>query len=264
VVSLSREPDHPLALAVRLALEDLKASPLNLSLRLESNVPVASGLGSGAAVSAALMRAVASLFMAVPDPARLSALVYEVEKVHHGTPSGIDNTVVVYRRPIYFRKGLPPEFPQLASDLLLLLADSGEGSLTRAAVEAVRQAREADPEGVQSTMGAIGDLVEAARAALERGDQEELGLLFYRNHAALQRLGVSSPGLDALVEAARGAGALGAKLTGAGKGGHALVLVDQESQARVRAALEAAGARRVTACRVPGSRCEGPHSHREC
>ena len=83
-------------------------------------------------------------------------------------------------------------------------------------------------------MGAIGDLVEAARAALERGDQEELGLLFYRNHAALQRLGVSSPGLDALVEAARGAGALGAKLTGAGKGGHALVLVDQESQARVR------------------------------
>jgi mevalonate kinase len=132
VVSLSREPDHPLALAVRLALEDLKASPLNLSLRLESNVPVASGLGSGAAVSAALMRAVASLFMAVPDPARLSALVYEVEKVHHGTPSGIDNTVVVYRRPIYFRKGLPPEFPQLASDLLLLLADSGEGSLRHA------------------------------------------------------------------------------------------------------------------------------------
>lgn len=250
-VSLSRDPHNPLTLAVRLAVEALHASPRNLELRLESSVPVASGLGSGAAVSAALMRATASLFGISLDPARLSELVYEVEKVHHGTPSGIDNTVVVYRRPVFYRKGSPPEFPLPGTELTLLLADTGQGSLTREAVGAVRRARAADPERIDSIMGEIGRLVEAARRALESGDAEELGRLFDCNHAALQRLGVSSPSLDTLVEAARKGGALGAKLTGAGKGGHALVLVTEESAGDVRAALEAAGAHRVTLCRVP-------------
>jgi mevalonate kinase len=65
------------------------------------------------------------------------------------------------------------------------------------------------------------------------------------NHHVLQRMDVSSPELDRLVDAARAAGALGAKLSGAGRGGNMIALVSEETEAAVNAALLAAGARRV-------------------
>ncbi len=249
-VSLERNPDNPLMLAVRLAVQAFGARPHNLALRLRSTIPVAAGLGSGAAVSAALMRAVASLFGVRWKEANLSALVYEVEKVHHGAPSGIDNTVVVYRRPILFRREAPTEYPPVGADLRLLVADTGRPGSTREAVAAVGRLREAEPEAVADIMAGIGGLVEEAAVALAAGDATVLGDLMSRNHEALDRLGVSSPELDTLVDAAHEAGALGAKLTGAGCGGHALALVTEDSAASVTAALQQAGAARVTLCRV--------------
>ena len=251
-VSLERNPENPLALAVRLALQALGTKPGNLELRLTSSVPVGGGLGSGAAVSAALMRAVASLFGVRWELEKLSALVYEVEKVHHGTPSGIDNTVVVYRRPVYFQAGEPSPC-SLGAELRLLVADTGLPGSTHEAVAAVRRAREADPEGLSSIMDAIGHLAVEARVALKEGDLLRLGGLLNANHRELQSLDVSSPELDALVAAAQEGGALGAKMTGAGRGGHALALVEESSAATVRQALERAGARKVTLCRVPAT-----------
>ncbi len=249
-VTLERDPENPLALAVRLALQAIGARPHNLALQLRSTIPVAAGLGSGAAVTAALMRAVADLFRARWEEAELSALVYEVEKVHHGSPSGIDNTVVVYRRPILFRRGVATEHPPVGKDLRLLVADTGRPGSTREAVAAVGRLREAEPEVVAGIMEGIGGLVEQAAVALAGGDATALGDLMSRNHGALRRLGVSSPELDALVGAAQGAGALGAKLTGAGCGGHALALVTENMASDVTAALRQAGAVRVTSCRV--------------
>jgi mevalonate kinase len=65
------------------------------------------------------------------------------------------------------------------------------------------------------------------------------------NHELLQQIGVSSPELDRLVNAARAAGAAGAKLSGAGLGGTMLALVSAETEAGVERALAEAGARRV-------------------
>ncbi|MHB0876801.1 MAG: mevalonate kinase [Anaerolineae bacterium] len=249
-VSVQREPDQPLAKAALLALEAVSGNPSHVVVHVESTIPIAAGLGSGAAVSAAIMRAIADLFGSPLPEARLSALVYEIEKIHHGTPSGIDNTVVVYGLPVYFRKGAEPEFLQPAAPLTLLVADTGVASATREAVAAVRQARERDPQAVEACMARIGGLAEQGRAALEGGDLPRLGRLMDEDHGALVELGVSSPELDALVAAAREAGALGAKLTGAGRGGHAIALADAEAAAPVAAALTAAGARRVTTCRI--------------
>lgn len=75
---------------------------LGIELKITSTIPLASGLGSGAAVSVAIIRALsAHLGKALTDE-KVSALAYEVEKIHHGTPSGIDNTVVTYGKPIFF------------------------------------------------------------------------------------------------------------------------------------------------------------------
>ena len=88
---------HPLAATVRNTLLELKTDSLSgVTILIRSSIPVASGLGSGASVSVAIIRALASnLKRDLPDE-QVSALAYETEKLYHGTPSGIDNTVVTY------------------------------------------------------------------------------------------------------------------------------------------------------------------------
>jgi mevalonate kinase len=109
----------------------------------------------------------------------------------------------------------------------------------------VRQRWQAEPARYEALFDRVGELVARARAALAAGDIAALGPLLGQNHALLQQIGVSSPELDALVAAARDAGALGAKLSGAGWGGVMLALVTPDARARVAKALTAAGARRV-------------------
>jgi mevalonate kinase len=109
----------------------------------------------------------------------------------------------------------------------------------------VRLGWQAEPARFKAKFDAIAALARAGRAAIEQGNAAELGALFDRNHALLQELGVSSPPLDALVDAARAAGAPGAKLSGGGRGGNVIALVEDASQDTVRAALFAAGAQRV-------------------
>ncbi len=212
---------------------------------VSSDIPIAAGLGSGAAISAAIVRAMLAAFDVSLGDADISALVYEVEKIHHGTPSGIDNTVVVYERPIWFVRGLPPEPFRVARPLHLLIADTGKPSPTKIAVGDVRRAWEQDPRRYEALFQAIGDIVKQARSAIEQGQLDALGAWMNANHALLAEIGVSSPELDALTRAALEAGAMGAKLSGAGRGGNMIALVQPQTVSRVRDALLNAGAVRV-------------------
>lgn len=238
-------PDHPLARIVLLTAEHYRLPLPRAVLRIESEIPVASGLGSGAAVSTAIVRALAAWYGLQPDPAEVSALVYEVERIYHGTPSGIDNTVIAYEQPVYFVRGRPPERIALGAPIPLLIADSGISSPTREVVGDLRRRWEADPARYEALFDRIADEVEAARQAIERGDLPQLGARMDRNHELLREIGVSSPTLDRLVGAARRAGALGAKLSGAGWGGNVIALVEPSSAGKVEEALREAGARNV-------------------
>ena len=235
--------DDPLALAVRLALEHVQATAQqHFIVRIESGLPVGRGLGSSAAVSAAIVRAVARHFGRELAPAEVSALVYETEVLQHGTPSGIDNTVIAYEQPVYFVRGQPIERFVVREPLHLVLGDTGVMTPTRETVGDVRAAWEQDRDYYEGLFDTIGAVVDEARAAIARGDLEELGRLMDENHALLRDLGVSSPELDRLVAAARNAGALGAKLSGGGRGGHMLALVTPETIDAVTEALAEAGA----------------------
>ncbi len=245
-VDISAAPDDdPLALVARLTLEALGAPLPDLMLILKSSIPIASNLGSGAAVSAALARALAEALGARLDDERLSALVFEVEKLYHGTPSGIDNTVVVYARPVYFVRGQPPQTFSIYRPFTLAIADTGILSLTRDAVGDVRRLYEDDPAHITPLFDAIGMIAQNARMSIESGRVEPLGPLMNQNHALLQRLTISCPELDALVTAAREAGALGAKLCGGGRGGNMIALAEGVDHARLERALREAGAVRV-------------------
>ncbi len=234
----------PLAVAIRSTLDALKiAQPTAFKLRVTSTIPVAGGLGSGAAVSVAIIRAV-SAFLGHPLPdEQVSALAFEVEKLHHGTPSGIDNTVITYNKAVYYIKGKPIETISIAKPFTLVIADTGISTPTKDTVADVRRAWETDTESYNNIFESIGKLAIAARAAIEQGNNEALGLLMDTNHELLQQLKVSSPDLDKFVLAARQAGALGAKLSGGGRGGNMIALAPEGRTAEIKTAVEAAGAK---------------------
>jgi mevalonate kinase len=96
----------------------------------------------------------------------------------------------------------------------------------------------------------VGEIVNRARIAIEGGKTEELGKLMDQNHALLQEMSVSSSELDKLVRAAHKAGAMGAKLSGGGRGGNMIALVGPESAETVAKSLVEAGARRVIITKV--------------
>lgn len=231
------------------------AQPLpNLIVELRSSIPIASGLGSGAAVSAAIARAVSAALGQPFDNAALNELVYETEKLHHGNPSGIDNTVVVYEQPVYFVRGLPIEPITIGAPLHFVIGDTGQASLTRLAIAAVRELFDREPERIGGILEQISALVKAGRAAIETGDAAALGEQMTQNHALLQALTVASPELDRLVAAALEAGAFGAKLSGGGRGGNMIALVSPEAQPQVETALRAAGAARSYTTTVSSQR----------
>lgn len=236
---------HPFARIIETAVQGYPAvTPRGWRLVVRSQIPSGCGLGSGTAVSAAAFRAIFRYFRVRHTPQDLSGLVYEIEKLHHGTPSGIDNMVIAMGRPILFRRGAPAKFLSAPrSRAFLVVGHTGRRHATSKIVSEVARARAEDPARYDALFRDIGRLAKPGAEAFENGVWRELGRLMDRNQALLERLGVSSPELDKLIAAARQAGALGAKLSGAGRGGCMAALSDEAACARrVERALKAAGA----------------------
>ena len=258
-IDLHAEPnslpaDHPIASVILKVFSTLGLpSPTGrrvgdkggLEISITSSIPVASGLGSGAAVSVALIRSLSSfLFRSLTDD-EVNMLAFEIEKLHHGTPSGIDNTVITYNKPVYFIKGQPIETFKVGKPFTIVIGDTGVSALTRESVGDVRRLWLRDTANFENCFNEIAQIALIARRSIEHGRPDLLGELMDHNHSILQNLTVSSPELDKLVKAARNAGALGAKLSGGGRGGNMIALVEQEKAESVANALISAGAKRT-------------------
>ncbi len=240
--------DHALALVTRLTLAKIgiEREP-NWLIEVHSELPIAGGLGSGAALSAALVRAIFTHCQRQFDPADVNEIVFASEKIYHGNPSGIDNTVISYGLPIWFVKGQAPQPFTPASPLTILIADSGIRSPTKETVSNVRTAWMANRDQYEVWFDEISSIAQLARHAIEQGEVIQLGALLNQNHAVLQKLRLSSPVLDRLVNAATSAGALGAKLSGGGRGGNVIAFVAANGEESIRKALLSAGAKQVLA-----------------
>ncbi len=236
---------HPLALLIRETLAYLGRAHLSGRLVVRSQIPIGGGMGSSAAVATAVVRVLAAATGQTLGPEDVSRLVYRAEEVWHGTPSGIDNTVVAFERPVWFVRGHPPQPFYPARPFTLVIADSGVSAPTREVVLDVRRRWEADRAHYDRLFQAIGQVVRRVREALEAGDIETVGPLLNENQQLLEEIGVSSPLLERLIKAARDAGALGAKLAGAGRGGNVIALVVPEDATRVADAMRRSGATRT-------------------
>lgn len=242
---------QPVITALRAALHRSgQESGVRLSLR--SDIPYERGLGSSAAVAAAVIRAVAATGEDQVPRDELYELVQQAERVAHGKPSGLDARAVTSTGPIRFDAGIASPI-HVAKPLVFTLADSGSSGSTALSVAAVRARRSTDPSGVDAIMGRLGELAEAAVADLTSG-ADGLGPRMREAHDLLGRLGVSNEPLDRLVDAAHRAGSPGAKLTGGGQGGCIIALAESTEHAdRLAGALHAAGAPRTWTTTVPAS-----------
>jgi mevalonate kinase len=244
-------PSHPLAATVRNTLTALGANSLSgVTVLVRSSIPVASGLGSGAAVSVAIIRGLAKHLENELTNEQVNTLAFETEKLYHGTPSGIDNTVITYARPVYFVKGQQIEILQVGKPFTIVIGDTGIPASTKEAVLDVRGQHHKRPQQYETLFATIGSIAKTARQLIESGMPESFGPLMDENHALLREMAVSSLELDHLVDAARKAGAMGAKMSGGGRGGNMIALVPAEKAGAVARSLEEAGATSTIITRV--------------
>jgi len=234
---------HPLNTLFQLLEQALQISRLPaMKISINSTLPAGAGMGSSAAVSIAMIRAI-SQFVGLPlENEQVNKIAYEVEKAFHGTPSGIDNTVITYQMPIYYVQNQQPELIHLKDSITLVIANSGEAPSTAAMVAGVRQRWQQQPQYYEQIFHRIGRIVQSARKILEEGNWLDLAPLMEENHQLLQFMGVSSPALDTLVKASLQSGAYGAKLTGGGGGGNIIALVPPEQAGQIAQRLLNEGA----------------------
>lgn len=254
----------PLATIVRVTLDKL-GKRAGIEIAVDSDIPMASGFGSGAAISTAIVRAVAGFFEVELSRAEIAELVYETEKEYHGTPSGIDNSVIAYESAIRFVRRTASTsgdsmsgggaevtpFP-IARPFHLVIANTGIASPTKITVGDVRRGWQENPARYDALFDTIRGIVQEAEDALASGENERLGDLMDRNQLALIELGVSSSEIEWLLDAGRSAGAGGGKLSGGGRGGNVIFYAPESKAAKMKEALLEAGAVSVIVTKVGG------------
>ena len=237
------DSEEDLGRAFRAVVDAHPSAPLPpLRVTAEVALPAGAGLGCSAALGVAVIRALDSATGHTASDAEIAERSLAWERVFHGNPSGLDNTMAAHGGVACYRRDEPLETLDVRRPLRLVIGDSNESSSTRVMVESVARQRARDEVRFDKNLEAIATLVKNAKLALEAGDTHALGQLMDLNQALLSAWMLSTTALEDMCAAARDAGAAGAKLTGAGGGGCMIALVESdESAAAVLAAIQGLG-----------------------
>jgi len=204
----------------------------NIHITINSDIPAERGMGSSAAVATALVRALFKYFSTELPDKLLHRFVSISEKIAHGNPSGLDAQVVSSNESVYFVRGQEAELFELDVPGHLVIADTGQQGETGLAVtEVARLVNDTQTEG-KKLIKDLGRLTNKARKYIEEKDLTDLGHILNEAQKKLKNLTVSNDKLDSLIQIANDKGALGAKLTGGGRGGCMIALVEKAEQAQ--------------------------------
>ena len=197
------------------------------TITLGGSLIAASGVGASAASCAAITRAFSDELGLNFSDEKVNEVAFEGEKGYHGTPSGIDNTAATYGGLIWYRREGSLQIMErmrLPKPVEIVMGNTGKVADTKSVVAGVKERREKEPAKYEKLFKNADQLVRNAREQLNSLNLEKVGAYMNENHRLLQEMGVSSAELDALVDVARNVGALGAKLTGTGRGGYMVAL----------------------------------------
>lgn len=233
-----------IAAAIALILEQLGITGADFSITVDSQLPRAMGLGSSAAIAVAVTKAICDVMQLSVGNERINEIAFECEKLAHGTPSGVDNTISTYAQPMLFCNDgtLRVEPLSLTEVPPIVIACSNEVGLTSEQVAGVRSRYDRAPQRYNALFDEIDEISLAGAELLQAQNYEELGLAMNVCHGLLNALQVSTPELERMVTLARRSGAAGAKLTGGGGGG-SIVALCPGTMDSVQSALQHAGYR---------------------
>ncbi|HJD15671.1 MAG TPA: mevalonate kinase [Candidatus Enterococcus stercoripullorum] len=235
---------HNLVLLIEVLQKNLALPNFNLSI--QSSIPSERGMGSSAAVAVSIVRAIFDWQNLALDNKTLLKYVDYSEQIAHDNPSGIDAAATSGTQPILFEKGQPFEAFPLNVDAYLLVADTGIKGQTRQAVKDVATLVNQKGQSVQAIIDQLGDLTLEAKTAIIQNQAKRLGQIMTASHHLLQKLTVSNQTLDEAVEIALDNHALGAKLTGGGRGGCLIVLAkDLQNAKQIQEKLISYGMKRT-------------------
>jgi mevalonate kinase len=227
-----------LSRALAATLVVLGAGPHRVEVDVD--LPLGSGLGGSAAIGVAISRALLASLGEAESAERVLSAARAWEEVFHGNPSGVDAAAAYAGSCIWFTKEGGPEPMFVAVPLHLAVCLAGPPASTKQMVESVKRLGERRPDLLGKSLSGIEALVKNARLCIEAGDTSGLGQLMNYNQMLLSGLFLSTPEIERACAVAREAGALGAKLTGAGGGG-AVIALCRDSAEPIEAALREAG-----------------------
>jgi hydroxymethylglutaryl-CoA reductase len=225
-----------------VVLDKLGLSGRSMRIEVFPEVPRSMGLGGSAAMAVAIVRALDKHFKLGLSDQDVNALAFESEKVAHGNPSGLDNTLACFAKPLVFRMGDPPlvEPLNITQPIAAVIGMTGYEGLTAKTVGRVGEAWKKDQKLYERIFDQIDALTLRGVEAIRDNDLKHLGELMNICHGMLNALQVSTPELEQLVDISREHGALGAKLTGGGGGGSIIAITDGDTAPIVNA-IRAAG-----------------------
>lgn len=252
------QADQRTLLAARKGVRELLTGQrYSVTAGVRSNFPAGAGLGASAAFCVAFARSLLKLPQVPGTEDDVAQAAHAMERVFHAYPSGIDSTTIAFENPCFVKTGehfaVPGPKPasgpmagflQIAPGAVFILADTGERRSTADVVDRVATFM-SQPRGEAmfgKFMGVAESIVLQTAAALKDGDFEFVGHMMKENHYLLQALELSTEALERLRRTALEAGALGAKMTGAGLGGFVMALAWPDDVENVVSALRAAGA----------------------
>jgi mevalonate kinase len=230
-----REVTDHLYQVVRQGFEVLNQDYVPVTVQCDSNFLIGAGLGSSAALCVAILRGLDQMFDLKQSPLTLARLANTLEERFHGTPSGLDATVVALEQTILFQKGEPPELLPIngpknsdgttkSSGWPFLLIDTGLRSQTITMVERAKPFFKQNKGAVKD----FDDISKEGSEGLVHGQSGKVNDCMKRSTALLRSAGVVNDEMDRLIKLCENLGALAAKPTGAGGGGCILTLAGKD------------------------------------
>ncbi|WP_295728144.1 mevalonate kinase [uncultured Limosilactobacillus sp.] len=207
------------------------------TMEIVSDIPAERGMGSSAACAVAIIRAMFDYYDEPIDRKALLKWADVEEKITHRSPSGLDAATVSSNKPVWFKKGAKGTPIKLDLDATMVIADTGIKGATREAINTVKEKLLRQPEMTNTLLNQLGRLTEESRIAVSNNQAVVLGKKLTAAHHALDQLGVSDLKLNQLVKVAIAHHALGAKLTGGGRGGCMFAITQSALGARKIASI---------------------------
>jgi mevalonate kinase len=224
----------PLYSAIRqvLLMRNKKNNNVGIEVSISSRVPPGIGLGSSAASCVATVAAVDSLFQENPSRQKVCELAMESERLIHKRTSGADCYVSTFGGLMQYY-GKSKSFKNIETkgqSLCLVVANTGVNHSTSDLVAGVKKFRDRNRILFKTLLKYASEICLQACTAIESGKCDKIGELMNENQIILQQLGISHDKVRNIIDICSKAGAIGAKITGAGGGGAVIALAASKQE----------------------------------